>query len=890
MTLTDRGLFAGPRRALWGIPDLVGSLPTPGGAVVVVTGPAGSGKSTVAREIAAALPGWTTVRVRALPWERDDDGRLLDGVRDDLGHGADLGRRIDTKDGSTLLIVDDAHWADAASLRDLTSLVLRMRRGRCALVLTCAAEVTPDPVSALAEIRAVADLTVTVPPLSTDDIRAVLQNEVGVQLGATTLRRVADCTDGRPGRLRELVSAVPADHWAAVDPVVPVPDLWQARTLQKLRDLDEGARTAVTVTAVLGREAPLPVVRQVCGGYTGPEHALAAVSAAVTAGVLRVVASGSREYVDLVDGADRHVVAGQVSPEVGADIHRRAAQVFEERGDGEESLLHLTLARSATGDVDTREVATYAEDLGYQGLWRASSRMYRLASAVEPDQGTAARLQLAAVEALLAAADIPEAVAQAGSLDRGRRSPQQDSMLGYLAIHEGRRSEAVGLLSRASDALMSGGRAVADGDIARLAARQILLCLVEWNIPSLVRWAELSERRSPYTSGDRIESAAIAMVGRSALSGRPRLDVAAAGEDLAQTESRDVAVGWVSLIFDDPLTAYQRLSARSHLDVTERTILWKDAWLARATLVLGKIEEARLAAEQGLERAHRLGIAFLEPLLLWTAAEAADLQGRADLCRHYLSQLGIGSDAFMIQRIPSEMARQVIAYGNGDLAGAERAGRALCGLREETNIAQPGFWLWEDVHTQVLVRLGRVAEADEFLAEAEERAAESGIDSVRARLLVPRGNILIQQGRTDEGLDALAEASDTVARLGMPFHEGRIDFEYGQLLRRLGRRRDADTLFGKAQSIFSAMGATRMVDLTARERRAGGVGARQGSAGDLSPQEQQIAKLVAAGATNREVSAELFVSPKTVEYHLTRIFRKLSIARRSELADVLGGE
>jgi LuxR family maltose regulon positive regulatory protein len=47
---------------------------------------------------------------------------------------------------------------------------------------------------------------------------------------------------------------------------------------------------------------------------------------------------------------------------------------------------------------------------------------------------------------------------------------------------------------------------------------------------------------------------------------------------------------------------------------------------------------------------------------------------------------------------------------------------------------------------------------------------------------------------------------------------------------------------------------------------------------------------VAAGATNREVSAELFVSPKTVEYHLTRIFRKLSIARRSELADVLGGE
>jgi LuxR family maltose regulon positive regulatory protein len=161
---------------------------------------------------------------------------------------------------------------------------------------------------------------------------------------------------------------------------------------------------------------------------------------------------------------------------------------------------------------------------------------------------------------------------------------------------------------------------------------------------------------------------------------------------------------------------------------------------------------------------------------------------------------------------------------------------------------------------------------------------------VRARLLVPRGNILIQQGRTDEGLDALAEASDTVARLGMPFHEGRIDFEYGQLLRRLGRRRDADTLFGKAQSIFSAMGATRMVDLTARERRAGGVGARQGSAGDLSPQEQQIAKLVAAGATNREVSAELFVSPKTVEYHLTRIFRKLSIARRSELADVLGGE
>lgn len=123
--------------------------------------------------------------------------------------------------------------------------------------------------------------------------------------------------------------------------------------------------------------------------------------------------------------------------------------------------------------------------------------------------------------------------------------------------------------------------------------------------------------------------------------------------------------------------------------------------------------------------------------------------------------------------------------------------------------------------------------------------------------------------------------------LTLPFYRSRILFEYGQALRRQGQRRRADEVFARASSMFQEMGATALVSMANRERRVGGLGPRSGKAGGLTPQEYEIALLVADGNSNREVAHELFLSPKTVEYHLTRVYRKLQIRTRMELRDAL---
>jgi len=108
-------------------------------------------------------------------------------------------------------------------------------------------------------------------------------------------------------------------------------------------------------------------------------------------------------------------------------------------------------------------------------------------------------------------------------------------------------------------------------------------------------------------------------------------------------------------------------------------------------------------------------------------------------------------------------------------------------------------------------------------------------------------------------------------------------------LRRSGRRREADAALQQAGELFAQMGAAVYVRRCERERRAGGVDVERGSRQELTPQEKSVAALVAAGNTNAVVADELFLSVKTVEYHLTRIYAKLGVRGRAELAAVYAG-
>jgi DNA-binding CsgD family transcriptional regulator len=124
---------------------------------------------------------------------------------------------------------------------------------------------------------------------------------------------------------------------------------------------------------------------------------------------------------------------------------------------------------------------------------------------------------------------------------------------------------------------------------------------------------------------------------------------------------------------------------------------------------------------------------------------------------------------------------------------------------------------------------------------------------------------------------------------GLPFERARTQLAFGERLRRERRKTDARAMLRDALGTFEGLGAVLWAERARGELRATGETARKRDAStidDLTPQELRVAQLVGAGASNREVGAQLFVSPKTVEYHLRKVFLKLGISSRVELARI----
>ena len=187
----------------------------------------------------------------------------------------------------------------------------------------------------------------------------------------------------------------------------------------------------------------------------------------------------------------------------------------------------------------------------------------------------------------------------------------------------------------------------------------------------------------------------------------------------------------------------------------------------------------------------------------------------------------------------------------------------------------------------MLLKTKRLEEADELLSVAEEDANRVNNLGLQARVMVERGHQALVLGEADRGVKLYEEAIDMMANTHMRPYQGRTLFAFGQALRRLGRRRHADGYLARAAEVYQSMGAHAFVEKINRERRAGGLGPRQNSVSSLTTQELEVAHHAASGLTNKEIAAQLFLSPKTVEFHLTRIYRKLRIRTRTELPAAL---
>jgi DNA-binding CsgD family transcriptional regulator len=186
-----------------------------------------------------------------------------------------------------------------------------------------------------------------------------------------------------------------------------------------------------------------------------------------------------------------------------------------------------------------------------------------------------------------------------------------------------------------------------------------------------------------------------------------------------------------------------------------------------------------------------------------------------------------------------------------------------------------------------LIRAGQLGEAADILTAFEARVTARDKRSALVHAAWLGGALAMARGDLDQADQVLRDGRRAPGGHAFPFYRGLLDLEHGRCLSRLHRRREAISALHSAHGVFAALAARPFMQ--ASEAGLAAVGLRPRPGGDpvlpgLTAQELRVARLVASGLSNREVAAQLYVSPKTVEYHLVHAFTKLGLRSRHQLA------
>jgi class 3 adenylate cyclase/DNA-binding CsgD family transcriptional regulator len=315
------------------------------------------------------------------------------------------------------------------------------------------------------------------------------------------------------------------------------------------------------------------------------------------------------------------------------------------------------------------------------------------------------------------------------------------------------------------------------------------------------------------------------------------------------------------------------LAGLSELDF--RTGHWAAAYA-------GAAEGVRFGEETGQDTTHAFSLVCL------ARVEAA--QGREEDCRKHIAQAleiaphGIGGAA--------AQAVSVLGLLELGLGRSEDSIAILApfGVRvRQHGLGEPAVIQWAPDLIEAYLRAGRNEEAEAELDIFEQQAEETGRIWALAAGSRCRGVLASE----DEFEDHFVRAIELHRGTPTPFELARTELCFGEQLRRHRRRSDAREPLRSALEAFERLGAEPWAERARGELGASGETARRrdpSAAGQLTPQELQVALVVAQGATNREAGAALFLSPKTIEAHLGRIYRKLEVRSRTELARMLASE
>lgn len=871
-----------------------------GAHAIVVTGAPGSGRSAL---LAAVVRSAEQAGFAAIAADRPAPPSL------ERARGA-------------VLAIDDADQLPSAAHATLRRLLRELRSAP--LLVAIATERTPlsRPAAWLAQLETTVPTIELAPaPLSGDAVRALACAALGDAAGGDVAAVVARRTAGVPALVAIVLDAVLAGGAAgSACPAAAV--RFVDRLLARLGPREQRLVAATAVLADIARERPDLVVE--LADLETLELAGACERAAAV-GLFASVARPDFAAPLLADAVER-----RLTPAARGQLHARAARMLAGEGAAPAAVArHVLAAPPRAFDGALAVLADAAREALEQGAPAHALALVERALAERPDPRTRGELLLllgqaqlgcgrsqavATLDAAARQADASTAVVAARAAARARAmagTPDPAAALRDALARHRRLPPEEALVARAELAALE--RAFVSSASAGSALARELRAAIEGAADTR------RERPQAHPSSPAVRGALAVVACDAALAGEPAATVAALARAALDAPVRELldelSLGYLALtalIFCDRLDeadaalwamvgeAERRSQGLAHVLATG----------LRAVVALrrGRVALARDLAKSAIERATADGWGARQWVPVEVLASALIESGEFDAAARLVAERRAHSDpdegwapaatAIVEGRLELERDRPERALELLDSAGAHA-------LRWRA--PSPGALAWRPLAASAAAACGQLDRARGLLADELALADRAELERPRAAALrvlavtgvgPPARRSPHRTGRdrpsravtSRERIAWLEEAAGLAGRIEAEIDLAYVEADLGALLRRLGRRRDARAVLARAVERALACGSQLAAERAARELAAAGgrplPPAGRGATA-LTASELRVARLAAAGRSNREIADALFITTKTVEYHLSRAYRKLGIASRRDLAAAL---
>jgi DNA-binding CsgD family transcriptional regulator len=783
-----------------------------------------------------------------------------------------------------LAVVDDAHWLDAASRDALLFAVRRLHADRVALLFSVRE-------GEIAEFRPTGIPNMVVQGLSADGSRQLIAQSFPGPVSPAVADQLQRSTNGNPLAILESLQVLSSQQLAGVEPLdepLPTGPAIQRSFERRVAGLPEETRRALLLVAS-SHSGSIGEIRRACSelGTT-----LTALDAAEVAGLVRNDGLRIGFRHPLMRSAVYH---GASSPDRRA-AHRALAAVLSEPRESVPRAWHL----GAAAQGEDENVAAALEEAAIEARNRsglaAASRAFERAARLTPEsERRAARLHEAGSDAYIGG----ESQRGITLLDEALTFASGIPLRAAIAHSRARAEMWTGSPAKARRILLEAARQIETTDPANATLMLVDAATTagqegEGDLPPLIEALTIGEHayRVGLRAGGQPEAAAAGAYGKGlAIFRRPEAHrlLAQSLEGIDARQSLQLAVQLINsaaafLYYEEfdrmrapldrlidtaraasaPGALPYALGHRSELDF--RTGRWAQAYADAS-------EAVSLAAELD----HRFSLVYALGCLAWVEA-ARGLE--ADCRAHLARMMTVSPHAKGIVGAFSARIGGLLHLGFGRNEEAIKYLEPLSEALRGQPFAVPYLLQETPDLIEAYIHTGRKGLAEAALASLEHQVA--GTPGTWGVAVVERCRGLLAEDFEATFARALGLHDLTT----MPFERARTELCYGERLRRDKRRGEARQHLHSALETFEALGAHPWAERARNELRATGetVQRKRAAVDDLTLQELQVGLKVAEGATNREVAAALFISPKTVEAHLSRIYSKLGLRSRTELA------